>query len=50
MSSDIARSVIDALRKKVEKLERENAALRERLEDRKSIVRLIRLGPPLKTK
>ena len=29
MSSDIARSVIDALRKRVAKLQRENAELRE---------------------
>ena len=48
MSSDIARSVIEALRKRVDKLERENAALREKLAARSSIVRLIRRGPPLK--
>lgn len=48
MSSDIARSVIDALRKRVAKLERENAALREKLGLRGSIVRLIRRGPALK--
>lgn len=48
MSSDISRGIIEALRKRVAKLEAENAILRERLADRKSIVRLIRRGPPLK--
>ena len=48
MSSDIARSVIEALRRRLAKLEAENAILRERLADRKSIVRLIRRDQPLK--
>lgn len=48
MSSDISKGIIQALRKRVEKLEAENAILRERLTDRKSIVKMIRRGPPLK--